>query len=187
MTEVQKENNYREIITKAVCGKGKKFTQASHTISPTEKPTSILGCWIINHKYEAAKKGDAVEVNGSYDINVWFSHSDNTKTEVVTEKATYTDVVPLKVRDDNMLSSELKVIANPVQQPNTLEATISPNQSTVVVQVEREFLVEVIGETKVKVAVSPEGVIEELDEDLDDEVTDEELDEINPNFMDENE
>ncbi|HHY21263.1 MAG TPA: outer spore coat protein CotE, partial [Bacilli bacterium] len=124
-------------------------------------------------------------LHGSYDINVWFSHSDNTKTEVVTEKATYTDVVPLKVRDENMISSELKVIANPVQQPNTLEATISPNQSTVVVQVEREFLVEVIGETKVKVAVSPDGIIQELEDDPVDEISDEELDEINPNFMDE--
>ncbi|WP_078554551.1 outer spore coat protein CotE [Bacillus alkalicellulosilyticus] len=184
MSETDKDLNFREIITKAVCGKGRKFSQASHTISPSQRPTSILGCWIINHKYEAAKKGDAVEVLGSYDINVWYSHHNNTKTEVATETVTYTDVVPLAVRDQNILSEDVEVIARAVQQPNTLEATVSPNGSTVVVQVEREFLVEVIGETKINVAVSPDGTIEELQpEDWAEQVDDEEFEDLDPNFL----
>lgn len=44
---------YREIITKAVVAKGRKFTQSNHTICPPHHPSSILGGWIINHKYEA--------------------------------------------------------------------------------------------------------------------------------------
>ncbi|WP_096199458.1 outer spore coat protein CotE [Bacillus sp. FJAT-45350] len=176
--------NYREIITKAVCGKGRKFSQASHTISPASKPTSILGCWIINHKYEASKKGDSIEVIGSYDINCWFSHSSNTKTQVATETVTYTDVVPLSVRDENVMSDDLEVIARAIQQPNTLEATISPNGSTVVVQVEREFLVEIIGETKVCVAVNPEGCIDEIEAaDWQEQVDDEEFEDLDPNFL----
>ena len=83
---------YREIITKAVVAKGRKFTQSHHTICPPHNPSSILGCWIINHQYEAQKVGKKVEVHGSYDINVWYSHSDNTKTSVVTERVDYTDV-----------------------------------------------------------------------------------------------
>lgn len=176
--------NYREIITKAVCGKGRKFTQASHTVSPSHKPTSILGCWIINHRYEAAKKGDTVEVQGSYDINCWYSHQNNTKTEVATETVTYTDVVPLQVKDDNILSDDVQVMAKAIQQPNTLEATISPNGSSVVVQVEREFLTEVIGETKIHVAVHPDGTIAELDPSMfEEDVTDEEFEDLDPNFM----
>lgn len=182
---LDKELKYREIITKAICGKGRKFSQASHTVSPSHRPSSILGCWIINHKYVAEKRGDAVEVKGSYDINVWYSYQNNTKTEVATETVTYTDVVPLVVRDENVLSDEVEVIAKAIQQPNTLEATISPNGSSVVVQVEREFLVEVIGETKIHVAVHPDGTIAEL-EDVDfaeNDVSDEEFGDINPNFM----
>lgn len=178
-------DNYREIITKAVCGKGRKFTQASHTVSPSHKATSILGCWIINHKYEAEKKGDAVEVMGSYDINCWYSFQNNTKTEVATETVTYTDVVPLVVRDENILSDEVDVIARAIQQPNTLEANISPNGSSVVVSVEREFEVEVIGDTKIHVSVHPNGIIPELDDVAfsENDISDEEFEDLDPNFM----
>lgn len=142
------ERDYREIITKAVIGKGKKFTESTHTISPSHRPTSILGCWVINHIYNAKKKGDHVEVSGSYDINVWYSYNDNTKTEVVTERVTYCDYVKLSVKDDNCIHDDFEVIAKVVQQPNCLEATISGNGQKIVVEVEREFVVDVIGETK---------------------------------------
>ncbi|MBU8907375.1 outer spore coat protein CotE [Desertibacillus haloalkaliphilus] len=185
MSQTERDLNYREIITKAVCGKGRKFSQASHTIGPSHKPSSILGCWIINHRYEAEKKGDSVEVQGRYDINIWFSYNNNTKTEVATETVTYTDVVPLSSRDKNVLSDDLEVIARAVQQPNTLEATISPNGSTVVVQVEREFVVECIGETKVCVYVNPDGVMDDFDDEAiaEEVVDDEEFEDLDPNFL----
>src|SRR5690625_6833579 len=57
------EKDYREIITKAVIGKGRKFTKENHSISPSHRPSSILGCWVINHLYNAKKKSeDTVEV-----------------------------------------------------------------------------------------------------------------------------
>ncbi|AST91983.1 outer spore coat protein CotE [Sutcliffiella cohnii] len=171
--------DYREIITKAVTGKGRKFTQSTHTIKPAHRPTSILGCWVINHKYNAKKVGDAVEVKGTYDINTWFSHSDNTKTEVVTETVSYTDVVKLKYRDENSLGDEIEVVARVLQQPNCLEASIADNGDSVTVQVEREFLAEVIGETKVCVEVHPDALSEETDWDVDDE----EFEELNPDFI----
>lgn len=71
--------HYREIITKAVVGKGRKFTQSSHTLAPKNRPTSILGCWVINHEYKAKKSGSNVEVDGRYDINIWYSYNNNTK------------------------------------------------------------------------------------------------------------
>jgi spore coat protein E len=172
-------SQYREIITKAVVGKGKKFTQSTHTISPTHRPTSILGCWVINHVYSAKKCGDVVEVDGRYDINVWYSYNDNTKTEVVTETVSYKDVVKLRYRDENFFGDDHEVIARAVQQPNCLEATISPNGNKVVVQVEREFLVEVIGETKVCVAVTQDG----CDDDFDFDVDDEDFEDLDPNFL----
>ncbi|UOQ93292.1 outer spore coat protein CotE [Halobacillus shinanisalinarum] len=151
------ERDYREIITKAVCGKGKKFTEATNTISPSHRPTSILGCWVINHIYNAKKKGDHVEVTGSYDINVWYSYNDNTKTEVVTERVNYCDHVRLSVKDENCISDDLEVVAKAVQQPNCLECKIAAQGQKMVVEVEREFIVDVIGETKLCVKVDPNG------------------------------
>ncbi|KYD00090.1 outer spore coat protein CotE [Heyndrickxia sporothermodurans] len=171
---------YREIITKAVVAKGRKFTQSNHTICPPHHPSSILGGWIINHKYEAKKVDKKVEINGSYDINVWYSHSDNTKTSVVTEKVEYCDIVKLIYRDPDCLDDK-EVVARVLQQPNCIEAVISPNGNKVIVNSEREFLVEVIGETKICVAIDPEGRDCD-DEDWEDEL-DEEFEELNPDFL----
>lgn len=173
--------DYREIITKAVVAKGRKFTQCNHTICPKHQPSSILGCWIINHNYEADKVGKTVEISGSYDINVWYSYKDNTQTEVVTETVDYTDVIKVKYRDPDCMD-DLEVIAKVLQQPNCIEAAISPNGNKIIVNVEREFLAEVIGETTVCVAVHPES----CDCDDDDwglEVDDEEFEDLNPEFL----
>ncbi|HEX6593564.1 MAG TPA: outer spore coat protein CotE [Bacillota bacterium] len=178
------EKNYREIITKAVCGKGKKFTKATHTVTPSHKPSSILGCWIINHLYHAKKKSkDTVEVTGNYDINVWYSYNDNTKTEVVTERVNYSDYIPLSVKDDHCISDDYDVICKVIQQPNCLECKINEKDHKISVDVEREFLVQVIGETKIHVKVDPDGFKYADDDDWDFEVTDDELSDVNPDFL----
>lgn len=170
----------RQIITKAVVAKGKKATQSSHSIRPAHTPSSILGCWIINHKYEAKKVDKTVEIHGSYDINCWYSYEDNTKTDVVNEKVTYKDVIQLKYRDENTIEDK-EVIAQVLQQPNCVEAVISPNGNKILVTAEREMLVELIGETKIVVLLADEEDLD--DDDFDWELDDEELEEINPDFL----
>lgn len=170
MSHTEKDAQCREIITKAVCGKGRRFTQATHTVTPSHSPTSILGCWIINHTYSSEKVGDMVEVSGSCDINVWYSHSNNTKTEVATETISYCDNIPLTFEDKNYLDSGLEVFCKATQQPTAVEATISNSGNSVLVQVERDFHVEIIGETKVCVMVCPHGCDDDdKDFDYDDE------------------
>lgn len=165
---------YREIITKAVCGKGKKFSQSAHTITPTHKPTSVLGCWVINHKYKTHYHKDCVIIEGSYDVNVWYSHNNNSRTEVVSETVTYRDQVNLTIKDKKTVSDRMDVIVKTLQEPNCLEATPTASGHKIVAQVEREFVVEVIGETKVSVRVTAEddlvsdGWEEDLDSALDD-------------------
>lgn len=184
MTFLDKEN--REIITKAVCGKGRKDTKETHSISPSHRPSSILGCWVINHLYNAKKKkDDTVEVNGSYDINIWYSYNDNTKTEVVTERVTYSDYIPLSVRDHHSINNDYEVVAKVVQQPNCLECNISKKGHQVDVEIEREFIVKIIGETKVYVKVNPSAHRHDDDDedDWDFKVTDAELNDVNPNFL----
>lgn len=178
---------YREIITKAVVAKGKKYTHSNNAITPQHHPSSILGCWIINHKYEARKIGKKVEVSGSFDMNVWYSHHDNTKTSVATERVEYKDVIDLHYQDPDFLDDKI-VSARVLQQPNCLEAVISKKGNKIIVSNEREFLVEVIGETKIVVSVHPEerpsDDDDDEDEDWTEELTDNELaEEINPDFL----
>lgn len=40
---------YKEIVTKAVIGKGKKKYKNKYQIQTEQVPSTILGCWIINH------------------------------------------------------------------------------------------------------------------------------------------
>lgn len=178
------DQEYREIITKAVCGKGRKFTQASHSISSSHRPSSILGCWVINHLYNAKKKSeDTVEINGSYDINIWYSYNDNTKTEVVTERVTYCDYIPLSVKDDHCLNDDYDVIAKVIQQPNCLECEIASQGNKIAVEIEREFVVQIIGETIVYARVSPKGYDHDDDDDWGLDITDEELSDVKPDFI----
>lgn len=144
----------RQIITKAVTGKGRKFCQATHSIHPPDHISSILGCWIINHQYEANRVGDVIEVVGNYDINIWFSFNRNTKTEVANQTVRYVDQVPLSYYDNHVREGTTEVSAVATQPPNCIEASIASDGS-VTVRVEREFYVEMVGETKVCVVVCP--------------------------------
>lgn len=40
---------YKEIVTKAVVGKGKKYYKNTYNIESSSVPSTILGCWVINH------------------------------------------------------------------------------------------------------------------------------------------
>lgn len=157
MSLTDKELQCREIITKAVCGKGRKFSQVSHTVTPPNAPTSILGAWIINNQYEAVKSSEGVEVIGSYDVNIWYSYDRNTKTDVAKETITYVDVVPLSFLDKQHRASTAEVDAVAVQEPNCVEASVTSKGDSVLIRVEREFQVEMTAETKVCVVVCPGG------------------------------
>ena len=61
---------FKEIVTKAIIGKGKKYFKNSYDLEPEVVPTTILGCWVINHNFKGYKKGSEVGVDGSYDVNV---------------------------------------------------------------------------------------------------------------------
>lgn len=166
MSITDHELECREIMTKAVCGKGRKFSQVTHTVTPPHNPTNILGAWIINHQYEAVKSGDGIEVLGTYDINVWFSYDKNTKTDVAKETISYVDVVPLSHVDPNYRKNTEEVHAEATHEPNCVEASVT-SDGTVLVRVEREYRVEMVAETKVCVVVCPGGCDAFGDKDLD--------------------
>jgi spore coat protein E len=151
MSGTDKDLQCRELYAKAVCGKGHKFSQTTHTIIPTHTPSTILGCWVINTNFQAEKVGDGVEVSGTYDVNLWFSFANNTQTEVKKETVSFSVYVPLSFYDKNC-RGDLEIIAHAIEQPKCVKAELS-GSGTVMVKVESEYAVEVIGETKVCVVV----------------------------------
>ncbi|GIP37342.1 spore coat protein E [Paenibacillus sp. J31TS4] len=183
MSIQNKELQFREIITKAVCGKGRKFSQVSHTVTPSHAPTSILGAWIINNQYEAAKAMDGVEVVGTYDLNIWYSYDRNTKTDVAKETVSYVDLIPLSFVDKYHKSSTAEVSATSTQEPNCVEAGISADGRSVVLRVEREYAVEMTAETKVCVAVNPDGISDFNDKSYDLDAGDGDYEDLDPNLL----
>lgn len=154
MSGTDKDLQCRELIAKAVCGKGHKFSVTTHTVLPSHTPSTILGCWIINNSFEAEKVGEAIEISGTYDVNLWYSFADNTQTEVKKETVSYTETVPLSFFDHNV-HGDLEIYARAVEQPKCVRAEVTG--TAVSVRVEKEFAVEVIGETKVCVVVCAGG------------------------------
>lgn len=168
---------FKEIVTKAVVGKGKKYFKNSYSLETTNTPTTVLGCWVINHKFKGYKQGDKIGVDGSYDINIWYSYENDTKTTVVNKKIEYNDIFNVKVKKDADLTSDTEIIVRTLSQPNCTGVTIGDN-NTINFDIEKEMGVEVVGETKMKISIEED---EEPWEDLDEEVDDKVLEDIDNN------
>ena len=80
--------NYKEIVTKAIIAKGKKTFVNESSILVNNNPSTVLGCWIINHNFNGVRRNNQIIIDGSFDINIWYSYDNDTKTEVVKENVT---------------------------------------------------------------------------------------------------
>ena len=167
-------SNYREIVTKAVIGKGKKTFTTTNKKSVENKPTTILGCWVINHQFKGEKQNNSVTINGSYDVNIWYSYDNDTKTDVLKETNTYKEVVNIRSRENNSDVPE-EIIVRSLKQPNCIKVDIEGND--IVYTIEKELGIELVGDTKVKILTNDEEdpwdeIIDEkdLDKKIDEEV-----------------
>ena len=176
---------FREVITKAVCGKGRKFSQVTHGVTPPQQPSSILGAWIINNQFEAVRSGEGIEVVGTYDINIWYSYDNNSKTDVAKETVSYVEAIPLSYLDPKHRASTEQVSAEAIQEPSCVDASISSDGNEVIVRVEREFSAVMVAETKVCVLVSPNGCGDFDDKTLEFDYADDDGDyeELDPNLL----
>ena len=83
-------SNFREIVTKAVIGKAKKNSTNKFLLTPEEIPNTVLGCWVINNSFSGSNSLGSVLVNGTFDVNVWYSYDNDSKTAVATKRFTIT-------------------------------------------------------------------------------------------------
>lgn len=176
---------YKEIVTKAIIGKGKKYYKNTYTIDTENEPSTVFGCWVINHKFKGNDVGGKIVVDGSFDVNLWYSYNNDTKTTVITKKIKYSESVMIRQREETD-SSVKDIIVRSLKQPNCVNAKEQGN--SIVIDIEKELGIEIVGDTKVKVAVEedeePWDVIDdneyndEVDKEIDKNVKEDYLEKI---------
>ena len=169
-------SNYKEILTKTVVGKGRKNFKSDYSLTPENTPNTVLGCWVINHNFSGTNTKNDVNVNGSFDVNVWYSYDNDSKTAVTTRNFTYNELLRLRVKDIDALSNNNEIIVRSLKQPTVQDVKIKGNE--VHLSIEKELGVEIVGESKVKIAtLEDELPWDELDDSND------EIDSINETYM----
>lgn len=164
-------SNYKEIVTKAIIGKAKKSFHDKYDMVMDETPNNILGCWVINHKFNGVDNGSSIDVSGTFDINVWYSYDNNSKTQVSSKTFSYNDTLNVNTNDDD----EHEVVVRSLKQPTVSDVSI--NDGKVILNIDREMGVEIVGNTIVKVP------FESLEDDYEDLTNKDNIDNINTDYL----
>ena len=172
---------YKEIVTKAVVGKGKKYYRNTYTINTETKPNTVLGCWVINHKFSGQEVEGRIEIDGSFDVNLWYSYDNDTKTSVITKNIPYKEIVTV-FQKEVAESTTKDIIVRSLKQPSCISAKEKDN--TIVIDIEKELGVEIVGDTKVKIAIEEdEEPWDEIPEEVTEEVIEEITENVDPNYI----
>lgn len=168
---------YKEIVTKAVIGKGKKYYKNKYSIQTEHTPTTVLGCWVINHNFKGYEENGKIIVDGSFDVNIWYSYDNDSKTTVITKTINYKEqaTIHAKTQAD---STNNDIIVRSLKQPNCVSA--KENGNSIDFEIEKELGIEIVGDTKVKIAIEEdeepweiipdEETFEEVEKDIDSNV-----------------
>lgn len=143
-------STFKEIVTKAIIGKGKKYYKNNYVIETEFEPTTVLGCWVINHKFKGSEVGDKIVIDGSFDVNIWYSYDNDTKTTVITKTLKYNETVSVRQRETTD-SVAKDIIVRSLKQPNCVNA--KEKGKSISIDIEKELGIEIVGDTKVKVAI----------------------------------
>lgn len=141
----------REITTKATCAKGQKRFRQIHSIVTTHPAEIVLGNRITSHSFKACPQENSVEIKGSYDLHIWYTYADGTLTAVDKKTVQYTEHLPVIDLEGERLGKEESVETMVTREPEVISVNV--RRGAVQVEVELEFYVEIVGETKLWVRV----------------------------------
>ena len=174
-------NNYKEIVTKTVIGKGKKTFKNDYELTTDTDVDTVLGCWVINHKIHGKKDEEYIKINGSYDINIWYSYDNNTKTNVVSKKMFYEEKVRVKVRENGDLNDNSEIIIRSLKNPTCID--VSNEDKTIKYTISKELGIEIVGDAKIRIPVS--NTEDDYDLIIDEDAVNDEIDKsVNINYLD---
>lgn len=163
---------YKEIVTKAIIGKGKKNFKNVYTITPELEPTTVLGCWVINHNFKGYPSSGKIVIDGSFDVNLWYSFDKDTKTNVISKTISYSDVISVK-SNENEINDDTEIIVRGLKQPTCSNVEIK--NGDIEFTIDKELGIEIIGDTKAKVLVEEEEepweiISDNIEEQIDNEI-----------------
>ena len=174
--------SYNKYNFKCFCKKYKKYFKNNYSIEVTDNPTTVLGCWVINHKFKGYKSGDKIGVDGSYDVNIWYSYDNDTKTTVKSEEISYREVVFVNQKESTD-SKNRDIIVRSLKQPTCSNATMKGKN--IKLEIEKELGVEIVGDAKVKIAIEEtEEPWDLLTDSSDEEEMNKEIDNIKEDYID---
>lgn len=146
-------NNIREIITKAIISKGKKRSINKYTFE-IDDISNVLGCWICNHHFDATIKENKPVVLGTYDLHIWYSSDGGIDSMVKKKQITYMDELDVTKKDERDFIGEDEIEANCYKQPKCIK--VENNLDGIVVEIEKEMAVSIIGKTCLRVETKNE-------------------------------
>ena len=177
-------NNYKEIVTKAIIGKGKKTFKDDYEILIDRQVDTVLGCWVINHDIKGKKLNDQIKIYGSYDINIWYSYDGNTKTDVISKKVNYQELVKVKIKENADLNDDSEIIIRSLKNPTCVD--VSSENNKIKYTISKELGIEIVGDAKIKIAIQNNEDDYDIIEDEDD--INSEIDKnVNTNYIKEKE
>ncbi len=162
---------YKEIVTKAVIGKGKKTFRNKYEAITTDRIDTVLGCWVINNKMSGVNDNGRVRITGSFDVNIWYSYDNNTKTSVEARKISYNEVVNVRLKENSNLTNDSEIIITSLKNPTVID--VSSKNNIINYEIEKELGIEIIGDAKVMIQIVDDG-FEDYDI-IDEEITEEEM------------
>ena len=100
-------------------------------------------------------------------------NDNDSKTAVVNKNISYDDLFNVRLKENADLSNNTDIIVRTLKQPNCLGVNI--NGKNIIFDIEKELGVEVVGETKVKIAIEEE---EDPWDIIDDELSSKDIEDI---------
>ncbi len=166
---------FKEIVTKAVIGKGKKYFKNSYNLLAENNADTILGCWVINHEFKGSVNGDKVVIDGNFDVNIWYSYDGDKKTTVASKNISYSETVAVRTKDGTQLQGS-DIIVRALRQPTC--SNVKAKDDVIEFDIEKELGIEVVNDEKVKIAIEEDeepwdtldDEPEEVDKKIDEEV-----------------
>lgn len=131
----------------------------------------------MTHNFSAKEQNGKINIQGSFDANIWYSYDNDTKTTVVTKNIAYMEEEKMNVGNMDIVNRD--VIVRSLKQPTCISAKEDGN--VINIEIEKELGLEIIGDTKVRITT----VSEEETWDLLDNEEDKEIDKVNTDYIDE--
>jgi len=150
----------REIITKAVCGKGiYKYERCIDLEIPVKhKSVQVLGNFVSNSSIDEAVildkpfQGKTVQAKGHYDVHVWYAYDQETCAAKTT--VTFIEFIPVENFGREIIASE-QAAAKITEKPRCRKAYVKNlgDKAVIRVEIEQQLAAEITGLTKIKVGV----------------------------------